>query len=680
MEEEKETKSKEKETSDKEIKKGNKRNSDLKEKIENKKEEKETPKAKEKVKKAIENCVNSIWFPIIMGIILLLKTILFYKCTLYNGIELNEYNMIYITIVFIGIIICILESLPNRLRVIMTIIVDTFLSVLLLIDNLYYAYSGNFTSIAQISNLQYGEQIMGAMPSLVQFTQLLYFADIIFIVLILIIMRIKLETKTKMKIQRNIARVLLIIIAVSLYFVIANKKVLQASEYQFDKNIQVQKAGIYGYHISDIYNVVNTKKKSKYKDRQIMEEDYNKLKNQYSQKYKDSLYAIKDVAKNKNIIIVQLESVQEFVINKTINGKEITPNFNKFVNENIEISNMFMQSYTTTADSEFSTLTSLYPVENGMAFSKYYANTYDDLIKKCKQNNYTTSYMHGNHGFFWNRFNVYTSMGVDNLELKDKFADVSEDIMGFLSDELLYKQAVPKMQSYKQPFMSYVVSASSHTGFTLDGLQDRSKVNIDVGKYKDTFFGNYLESVNYADYAFGIFIQELKNAGLYDDSVILIYGDHNGLTMYDQDMIDFLKQTDPDVTDIDIKLNYIRVASAIKIPGVKNIKIDKPTNKLDIKPTIDYICGFDNDNQDIGFGTNMFGDKDFVCLNNEIIVTSDYYYDDKWYYIVNGEEVNLDNIIPEEKAKLDNYYNDMKTELELSNSIIVNNLLETENK
>ena len=203
---------------------------------------------------------------------------------------------------------------------------------------------------------------------------------------------------------------------------------------------------------------------------------------------------------------------------------------------------------------------------------------------------YTTSYMHGNLGYFWNRSNVYGNMQVDHVELKDSFEDTSEDVMGYLSDELLYRQAVEKLKNYKEPFMSYIVSASSHTGFTLDGLQDRGKVSIDVGKYKDTFFGNYLESANYADYAFGIFIDELKKAGLYDDSVIIIYGDHNGLDMYNNEMLEFLGELDDNVTDTDIKLNYIRVLAGMKIPGLNNLRIDKPVSKLDIKPTLAYLC------------------------------------------------------------------------------------------
>ena len=394
-------------------------------------------------------------------------------------------------------------------------------------------------------------------------------------------------------------------------------------------------------------------------------EVYDSLKDDYNEQYGESYIDIEGSMAGKNVIVLQLESIQEFVLNKTINGKEITPNLNRFIDENIRISNMFMQSYSTTADSEFSAVTSLYPVENGMAYSRYYKNTYDDIFKIFKESNYTTSYMHGNYGYFWNRTNVYSNMKVDNIELKDRFADISEDVMGYLSDELLYKQAVEKLKNYDKPFFSFIVSASSHTGFTLDGLQDRSKINIDVGKYKDTFFGNYLESVNYADYAFGIFIDELKKADLYDDTVIILYGDHNGLDMYNNEMIEFLGELDDNVTDVDIKLNYIRVLAGMRIPGISNLRIDKPVSKLDIKPTLAYLC---NLNDGISLGTNMLAKKDFICLNNERIVTEDFYYDENWYKIETGEMV-------QEDEKLKKYHEYMETELEISKSIVLENLL-----
>lgn len=626
---------------------------------------------KGKIKKKVNQFFNSIGFPVMIGILLLLKTIYFYQDTI-SIRETIDKETILGTIAFLSTIVCLICTLPNKGRIITTIIVDVLLSVLLLADNLYHTYSSSVLSVAQILNLQYGEEIMNTIPMLMQLEKFLYFIDMILVGILLVVKVLKIEKKEALTLKKQIIKIAVCLVLVIGLLGVDGTFIERAKEDPFNKDMQVKKSTIYGYHIADIENTINIKKQAKYTNKEKLLEDYNKLKEEYAEKYGESNYDLQGIAKGKNVIILQLESIQEFVINKEINGKEITPNLNQFINENIEISNMFMQSYSSTADSEFSTVTSLYPMENGMSYSRYYTNTYDDIFTMFKNEGYTTSYMHGNYGFFWNRENVYKEFDVEHIELKDEFEDISENIMGYLSDELLYRQAVEKLKQYNMPFISYIVSASSHTPFELWGLLDESKVNIDVGKYKGTFFGNYLESVNYADYAFGVFIDELKAANLYDDTVILLFGDHNGMDMYNEEMLDFLKSTNPDLTDTDIKLNYIRVASAIKIPGIKNIQIEKPVSKLDIKPTFAYLI---NGDAGVSLGTNMFARKNFICLNNERIVTNRYYYDEKWFEIQSGEEIYLEELPEEERRLLEAYYEDMRKELDISVSISINNLL-----
>ena len=627
---------------------------------------------KENIKEMVNKFFNSIGFSIIIGILFFLKTIFFY----WNTISIQENiddGTILGTIAFISTIIwMICVFLPNRGRTVTTIIVDILVSIVLLADNLYHTYSSAVLSVAQIMNLQYAEEIMSTLPMLVQVKHILYFIDILIIGILLFTKILKIQKKNKLQMKYKIAKVMIGIFVTILFFSMDNVYIERTQEDPFNKDVQIKKSTIYGYHISDIENTINIKKQAKYTTKEELLSDYEALKKQYDEEYGKANYDLQGIARGKNVIILQLESIQNFVINKKINGKEITPNLNKFINENIEISNMFMQSYSSTADSEFSATTSLYPMENGMSYSRYYSNTYDNIFTMFENEGYTTSYMHGNYGFFWNRENVYKSYGVQNIELKDSFADTSENIMGYLSDELLYTQAVEKLKSYNMPFVSYIVSASSHTPFYLEGLEDISKININVGKYKETFLGNYLESVNYADYAFGIFIDKLKEANLYDDTVILLFGDHNGLDMYNENLVNFLKELDPNLTDTDIKLNYIRVACGMKIPGVEHIKIEKPVSKLDIKPTFAYLI-----NGDAGFslGTNLFARKDFICLNNERIVTSRYYFDEKWYRIQDGTEIDLEKLPQDERQLLDKYYQDMKKELDMSISVSINDLL-----
>ena len=624
-----------------------------------------------KIKEISNRFFNSIGFSIVVGILLFLKTIFFYLNTI-SIRETIDTDTILGTIAFLATVICILCALPNRGRTIATMVINIVFSILLFADNVYHTYSSSVLSVAQIMNLQYGEEIMDTLPMLIQAKEILYFLDVLILIGLLSTKFLKIQKKAKTTWKMKVTKALIGMLAVILFFKIDVDFIEKTKEDPFNKDMQVKKSTIYGYHISDVENTINIKKQAKYTTKEALVSDYHDLKEGYEEKYGKTNYDLRGIAKGKNVIVLQLESIQEFVINKEINGKEITPNLNRFINENIEISNMFMQSYSSTADSEFSTTTSLYPMENGMSYSRYYTNKYDDMFTMFKKEGYSTSYMHGNYGFFWNRENVYKTFGVENIELKDAFADTSENIMGYLSDELLYTQAVEKLKHYDKPFISYIVSASSHTSFSLDGLQDRSKVNIDVGKYKDSFFGNYLESVNYADYAFGVFIEKLKEANLYDDTVILLFGDHNGIDMYNEEMLDFLQKTDSNLTDTDIKLNYIRVACGMKIPGIENMKIEKPVSKLDIKPTFAYLL-----DSDAGFslGMNLFDRKDFICLNNERIVTSRYYFDEKWYRIKDGVEINLEEISQEEKGLLEEYYENMRKELDISISISINNLL-----
>ena len=614
---------------------------------------------------------NSIGFSIIIGILILLKSLLFYNTTIAID-EPLEIVTILGTLSFVVVLTCFLCVLPNRTRMISTLILDILLSILLFADNIYYTYSNSFLSVAQISNLQYGEEIMATLPVLLNIQQIWYFVDIILIVILLITKFIKLEKKPKHTKNQIIAKCITGIVGIIIFCVIGTKYIERGSQKSYNKDMQMRETTIFGYHIYDIENAINIKKQTRYKNYSEMINDYNELKTQYEDEYGELTYDIQGILKDRNVIIVQLESVQEFVVNKEINGTQITPNLNKFLRENIEFTNMHMQSYSTTADSEHSTISSLYPMENGMAFSKYYTNTYDDIFKIFNKANYFTSYMHGNYPYFWNRGNVYGKLGLDDLSLKEQFEDLSENINGDLSDELLYRQAVEKLKQFDEPFLSYIVAASSHTPFILEGLQDRTKVTVDVGKYKDTFFGNYLEAVNYADYAFGVFIEELKEAGLYENTAILVFGDHNGLNMYNEELVDFLEYIDQNITDIDLKLNYTRVLCGFKIPGMGNIDIEKPINKLDIKPTLAYLCDIEDG---VSLGTNMFASKDFVCLNNERIIAEKYYFDENWYDIQTGEMVNLDEIDEETRNLLDKYYQNMKTELDISNSIIVNNLL-----
>lgn len=173
-------------------------------------------KIKNNLKAFINKLVNSIWFIIILGILLLAKTIFFYQ----NTIAQSE-SLPFITIIgsfsFIAVIVCFLCVLPNRLRGTLGIIIDFLISILLFSDNCYYTYSNNVLSIAQITNIQYGEEILSTLPMLIELKHILYFIDIIIIVILLLTKVIKISKKEKKTRKELISKCLIGIIGIIIF-------------------------------------------------------------------------------------------------------------------------------------------------------------------------------------------------------------------------------------------------------------------------------------------------------------------------------------------------------------------------------------------------------------------------------------------------------------------------------
>lgn len=307
----------------------------------------------------INKVFNSEWFVIIIGIIILAKTFLFYNNTIAISEPLEISTMLG-TFSFIIVIVCFLCVLPNKVRILVTILVDFLTSVLLFGDHIYYIFSNNVLSVTQIANLQYGEEIIGTLPMVIQLRQIVYFFDMVVLLVLGIGKIVKWENKERSTKKQVIAKVIIGIVGISILVIIGVNYIEKAKVNSYNKDLQIREATIFGYHIADIENAFTMKQRTKYKNYENMEKDYIQLKEKYHTKYGEEMYSLQGILEGKNIIILQLESVQEFVINKEIDGKQITPNLNQFLSDNIEVTNMHMQSYSTTADSEHSTITSMY--------------------------------------------------------------------------------------------------------------------------------------------------------------------------------------------------------------------------------------------------------------------------------------------------------------------------------
>lgn len=620
----------------------------------------------------IEDLFSSRWLILILGTLILLKTIMFYANTVFQSEKIWLWS-IRQTIFFIIILLSPLLLLRNaKNRFLVGFLINFIVSIILFADELYFEYSANILSVMQTGNLQYKDEIIAAIPSLLKLRQLLYFIDFPIIILLFIRGTISVKNRKNFEFKPVIIMIIGIMILCTNYkFVPESMELVNGFEYNKTKSVRY--GTIYGYHAVDILSAITNSKTVDYPTYDEAITAYNEFKQMQNTTNPENV-TYKGIAKDMNVIAVQLESIQEFVIGKTINEKEITPNLNKFFEENIHVTNMHSSSYTTTADAEHSFITSMYPLENGEAFSKYYSNTYDDIFTNLKEDGYRNIYAHGNHSYFWNRKNVFSKYPIDKIYFLDDFKDTSETIRTYLSDELLYRQVMDELDLTQGKVFVNLIAASSHKPFELSGIIDKEKkVTIDVGEYAEKPLGYYLESCNYADYAFGILLEKIKEKGMYDNTIILVYGDHYGMTMYDEDLIKFLGEDPENYNNPRMQFEFSNVTCGIRIPGVQNVRIEYPTSKIDLKTTILQILDIE---EEITIGKSIFDGKPSVIINNGKIITNEYFYDaSDWYYLQTGEKIDLQTIPQELKQQLTEYEKQMKIELGISNSIVVENLL-----
>ena len=307
------------------------------------------------------------------------------------------------------------------------------------------------------------------------------------------------------------------------------------------------------------------------------------------------------IGKGKNLLVIQVESLQNFPINRYYENQELTPNLNKLIQEkgSLHFSRYYqLLGRGNTSDAEFVTQNSLYPSMDDQTYTIYADNTYYGLPWILKDNGYTPWVFHGYKKEFWNRANAYPNQGFERFISEEDYK-VGDTIGLGINDEDFFDQSISYIKGMQKPYYAFAISLSSHNPFNLPKKYQGIKLKEE---HKDTLFGNYLQAVHYADKALGQFIDDLKKEGLYDDTVICIYGDHFGLKTPDKEndklMSDFLGYP----YDFD---EMMRIPLIIHVPGADvNEEITKVGSQLDFLPTILNIMGMKNE-KGIMFGRDI---------------------------------------------------------------------------
>ena len=456
-----------------------------------------------------------------------------------------------------------------------------FLTAICIINSVYYTYYTSFASISMLSLTQYISDVGDAVvENVVQLKDLIYLVAPATVIVIGAKLKRKnyfnkVETKQD---RRKMTKNSLIVSAALLILFISILSPLDMSRFvkQWNKEYVVMRFGIYTYQFNDVIVSLQPRIHSMF--------GFDQAKKDFLEYFKDT----KDTAETneytkifegKNVIVIHGESMMTNAIGLEFNRQPVTPTLNKLSQDGMYFSNFYSQvSVGTSSDAELTFNTSLMPTKSGTAFVSYSDRTYIGIPTLLKEKGYYTFSMHANNADFWNRRAMHKKLGYDKFYSKVDYEVTKENTIGLgLSDKEFFHQSVEKIKEINEKnekWYGTLIMLTNHTPFAYIEKygdfpvdiketiinEEQEEEEISYPYMEGTKLGNYFKSLHYADEALGEFIEELDENGLLDNTVFVLYGDHdarlprkeyNRLYNYDKETDDILDKEDPNYKEYD---------------------------------------------------------------------------------------------------------------------------------
>ena len=573
-----------------------------------------------------------------------------------------------------------------------------------LISSIYYRFFTSFASIGELATVGQTETVKGSIFDRLKIYDFIY----IIIPFIFYLIHKKLLSSVYYsfidKIEKS-KKMFITTFCVGIVFVGYSLGVAKNSDYsrlakQWNRLYIVERFGIIMYQVNDFVQYLTPQLSSLFGQEKATElfNDYFNTK----EKTKENKYT--GVLTGKNIVFVHMESMQSFLMNLSFNGKDVTPNLKKLAKEGMHFTNFYPQVSTgTSSDTEFTLLTGLMPASSGTVFVSYYDRNYFTIPKYLASRGYETFSMHGNLSSMWNRNKAHPSLGYNSMYFGDVFDYTDKDVINLgINDSLFFKEAIPMLESIEKNntnYMGTVITLSNHSPFKLASmhsnldLTSHYEVTNDSGitqtlekdYLSSTSVGEYIKSANYADNALGDFISYIKNSNYFNNTVFVFYGDHDAKLSRNE--INYLYNLNPETGGVYKKgdKNYVLYDYYEHELNKKTPLIIWSKNKelqSIFKGEVTYTMGMYNVAATI---LNMYGiynkynigediftvkDNNLVTYPNGNILTNKVYYNNSTneYKELTDEKID--------KEYLDNIKSIAEKRLDVSNAIIVYNLLE----
>ena len=526
----------------------------------------------------------------------------------------------------------------------------------------FYRFYSDFVTLPVLFQTSNFGDLGSSVTEIIRWTDILYFADFIILVLLVLF----LPPLKQLQLENQGRKVYFVLSIAVLFFNLGLAEIErpQLLTRSFDRELLVKNIGTYNYHLYDVYVQSKTSAQRALADGSELVEIANYVKGNEVEPDDEMFgkYA------GRNVIYISLESLQNFVINNEVNGQVITPFLNSLTNDEdtYYFSDFYHQTgLGKTSDAEFIIENSLYGIGGGAVYFTNGENTYNSLSERLGEAGYSTSVMHANNKSFWNRDRIYQSFNVNTFYDLASYNVTEENSVGWgLKDTEFFEQSAAILAKEQQPFFTRMITLTNHHPFVLEE-QDQL---IDAYDSNSETLNRYFQTARYLDESIKSFFEDLKEQGLYDNSIIVMYGDHYGISEnHNKAMAQYLGKDE--ITDYDTTLLQ-SVPLFIHIPNSGDgHEIDTAAGQMDLRPTILNLLGIDSSN-DIQFGSDLFSPdyEDFVIFRDGRFVTDEVVYaKEACYDRATGEEIDGSACAP--------YIERATTELDYSDKIINGDLL-----
>lgn len=563
--------------------------------------------------------IRSLLF-LIPLISIILKSIIFqgfilnddpYKLNLSIGLNSSKYFLTYyfsFTLLFLSFALLF----KSKGRIIYLFILDIIITALIFLDLGYFRGFLTLPSALLLTQTANLDNMGGTISSMFSGMDFLFLLDfIIFPIFIFIFRKPLLNTKKRASITFFI---LMISSLIYIFYIPFNLYILKNEDvnnsYIFDNYDPTNTAQYFspiGYHLFDLYHVYKDSKPY-----ELTEEEIKQIDTFFSQKENLPNNNYAGMFKDKNLLVIQVESLESFIINKEINGQAITPVMNQLINTGLYFPNIYEQvNEGTSSDADLMINTSMFPLRRGSTFFRYPNTKYNSLPLLLEEKNYETIAIHPDKGSFWNYANGLKGIGFNKFVDSYSF-NIDEEIGLGISDESYFKQVVPMLKELKEPFYAFTVTLTSHGPFDLP--EEKRVFNLD-DELNQNELGGYFESVKYTDTQIGMFLELLDKEGLLDNTVVVIEGDHTGVHKYYNSSIDKLSTKEDWYLDDGNHTVPFIIWSKDMTEGKT---FDTIGGQVDIMPTLLYLMGVENDKYiHTSLGRNLLNtNKSFAVLTN----------------------------------------------------------------